>query len=269
MTGITTTKGSTITHRIGAGVLLLALPLLGGARGDGCAANSTSPAPNVVGDWSIEYDNTLDVEVTIGGATYTESLGVNGGIFSITHDGQPLMFDLDCARPEIVCPSEAWPTQIEAEQRNERFEHRMIVTLPTQTCAGQVVAANPAECGADTPNPDCDDVCDGEISVTEQERFGVIGETGESFRLFLGAGIASNGFNCALLGVSFADADLLTAGGPDEASWEAEEMASGLVTVAFAGGCLFAGNVDMDPGLEALLVGASIKFTTGFTGTRL
>ena len=87
--------------------------------------------------------------------------------------------------------------------------------------------------------------------------------------LFLGAGVATNGFNCALLAVSVADADLITVGGPDEESWEAEEMAAGLVTVAYAGGCLFAGNIDSDPALEALVIGASIKFTTGFTGTRL
>ena len=30
-------------------LLLLSLPLLGGARGDGCAANSRSPAPDVTG----------------------------------------------------------------------------------------------------------------------------------------------------------------------------------------------------------------------------
>lgn len=63
-----------------------------------------------------------------------------------------------------------------------------------------------------TENPDCDEICDGEVTVRNQERFGVIGEAGNSFRLFLGAGIATNGFNCALLAASIADATLVTEG---------------------------------------------------------
>ncbi|MCG8425501.1 MAG: hypothetical protein MJE77_47085 [Proteobacteria bacterium] len=36
--------------------------------GDGCAVNSRSPAPDLSGEWTISYDDTLDVEVRIGGA---------------------------------------------------------------------------------------------------------------------------------------------------------------------------------------------------------
>ncbi len=248
--------------------LLLAVPLLGGARGDGCAANSKSPAPDVTGWWDITYDDTLGVEVTIGGAAYTTELGPQGGSFTIDHDGQPFTFDLDCERPEILCPSEAWPEQVYAEQRNTTFEHRMIVTLPTQSCSGSLVAADPESCGPDTNNPDCEDVCDGEVTVTNAERFGVIGETGETFRLYLGAGVVTNGFNCALLGVSLADANLDTSGTADDGDWEATGMSAGLVTVGYAGGCLWAGDPDMDGELEALLINASVKFTTGFTGER-
>jgi len=249
-------------------VVLLSLPLLGGAQGDGCSSNSRSPAPDVFGWWDITYDNTLEVEITIGGSVYQQSLGASGGAFTITHDGQPLTFDLACERPEVLCPSEAWPDRIQAEQRNETFEHRMIVTLPTQSCSGDMVTPDPADCGADTNNPDCEEVCDGEITVTEAERFGVIGETGETFRLYLGAGVVTNGINCALLGWSLADADLETTGTAEGGDWEATAMNAGLVTIGYAGGCLWAGDPDLDGQLEALLIGASIKFTTGFTGTR-
>jgi hypothetical protein len=248
--------------------LLLGLPLLGGAKGDGCASNSRSPAPDVAGTWDIAYDDVLGVEITIGGAVYQETLGATGGSFTIDHEGQPLSFDLDCARPEVLCPSEAWPAQVEAEQRNTTFEHRMIVTLPTQQCSGQMVAAVPAECGAGTNNPDCEAVCDGEVTVRQVERFGVIGETGETFRLYLGAGVITNGFNCALLGVSLADAELSSTGTADGGDWQATSMDNGLVTVAYAGGCLWAGDPNLDGELEALLIGASVTFTTGFTGTR-
>lgn len=249
--------------------LVIAMPLLVGARGDGCAANSRTPAPDLEGSWEIVYDDMLDVEIRIGGSVYQESIGAAGGVIEIVHDGQPLSFDLDCERPEILCPSEAWPESVSITQRNAQFEHRMIVELPTQRCAGTLVDADPAECGPDTFNPECDQVCDGDVVTESSERFGVIGEDGESFRLYLGAGIATNGLNCALLGVSLADADLVNSGARGAADWRSESMAAGLVTVGYAGGCLWAGDPDMDAELEALLLGASVKFTTGFTGARL
>ncbi len=248
--------------------MFAALPLLMGARGDGCAANSRSPAPDVTGEWAVDYDDTLGIEVNIGGSTYSDELGPGGGVFTVVHDGQPISFDLDCDRPEVLCPSEAWPTTVYAEQRNTTYEHRMIVTLPTQYCTGQMVPAQPGSCGPETHNPDCEDVCDGEVLVRNEERFGVIGESGETFRLYLGAGLVTNGINCALLGWSLADAELVNSGSASGDDWQAEAMEAGLVTVGYAGGCLWAGDPDADGDLEALAIGASVKFTTGFTAER-
>lgn len=249
-------------------LLLLALPFLGGARGDGCAANSRSPAPDVTGWWDVTYDDTIGVEVTIGGQVYTRELGAAGGLIEITHNGQPLSFDLDCDRPDVLCPSEAWPREVLAEQRDEGFEHRMIVTLPTQRCTGSLARPAAGSCGAGTSNPDCDDVCTGDVVTENRETFGVIGETGESFRLYLGGGIATNGLNCVVAGWSVADAALRTTGSAETDDWDATAMDAGLVTIGYAGGCLWAGDPDMDGDLEALVLGASIKFTTGFVADR-
>jgi hypothetical protein len=249
-------------------LLLLALPLLGGAQGDGCAANSRSPAPDVTGWWDVTYDDTLDVEIKIGASTYTSQLGPQGGIINITHEGRPLSFNLDCARPEIICPSEAWPRAVLAEQRDVGLEHRMYVTLPTQRCTGALTRPTAGTCGVGTGNPDCNDVCSGDVVTENRETFGVIGESGQTFRLYLGAGIATNGFNCALLGWSVADASLATEGAASSDDWVATGMDAGLVTVGYAGGCLWAGDPNMDGQLEALVAGASIKFTTGFTADR-
>jgi hypothetical protein len=250
-------------------LVVLALPFTVAARGDGCAANSRSPAPDLTGDWAITYDDQIGVEVDIGGARYEAEIPARGGTIAIVHDGRELTFELDCARPEVVCPSEAWPEEVSIEQRNAEFEHRMIVTLPTQSCDGRLRAPTGDECGPGTLNPDCDSVCDGDIRVGQTERFGVIGESGDSFRLYLGAGIATNGLNCALLGFSVADAELDTVGSSRDGDWEAVAMRDGLVTVGYAGGCIWAGNTDLDPALEAILAGASITFRTGFTGERL
>ena len=70
----------------------------------------------------------------------------------------------DCSR-RPVCPSEAWPGEVSIEQRNATYEHRMIVTLPTQVCNGNLVEPEPAECGAGTLNEDCVQVCDGDVRV--------------------------------------------------------------------------------------------------------
>ncbi len=242
-----------------------ALPLMMAAQGDGCAANSTSDAPDVSGVWNIEYDDRIGVEIKIGGAVYSEELGAAGGTITIDHAGKPYTFALDCARPDIVCPSEAWPSRVVIEQRNTAREHQMIVNLPSAECDGSLEKPEPADCGAGTSNPNCDLVCEGDVTVATRETFGVIGEAGNSFRLFLGAGIVTNGINCALLGYSVADADLITEdrNTPD---WTATAMERGLVTIGYSGGCLFAGTLDSND--EALVVGAEVKFTTGFTGTR-
>ena len=221
------------------------------------------------GAWAVTYDDTLEVTIRRGGQVYEQQLGSDGGLIEITHEGQPLQFDLDCDRPAIVCPSEAWPQSISISQREVQFEHRIVATLPQQECLGDLVAPEASECGEGTLNPNCDRVCDGDVGVVERERFGVIGETGESFRLFLGSGIATNGVNCAMLGLSLADAGLQTEGVRDSEDWRAVAMTAGLVTVGYGGACLWAGDPDMDGGLEALVLSASIEFRTGFTGARV
>jgi len=243
-----------------------ALPFMMGAQGDGCAAGSNSPAPDVRGTWSIAYDNQIGVEVKIGGATYNAELGAQGGTFTINHGGKPYTFDLDCSRPDVVCPGEAWPNEVVIEQRDVMKQHQMIVDLPAAQCDGSLAQPAPGSCGTGTSNPNCDLVCDGDVTVKTNEAFGVIGETGDTFRLYLGGGVVTNGINCAMLGYSVADASLDTTGAASSMDWEATGMSAGLVTVGYAGACLYAGTVDGTN--QALLAGAEIKFTTGFTGAK-
>jgi len=249
------------------GLIALCAPLTMGARGCG-AVSSRTPAPSVDGNWAISYDDSLDVEVRIGGATYDATLPAEGGTIEIEHGGFTIPFTLDCSRPEIVCPSEAWPSEVRAEQRDPEFPHRMWVSIPQQVCMGTMVPADETQCGADTLNPDCVDVCDGEITTAERDRFGVINEPGDGFDLLLGGGIATNGVNCVLLGLSVAQADIVSTGMAETEDWTAAEFTNGEVAVGFGGGCLWAGDPDMDGELEALVLNASIRFTSGFTGTR-
>ena len=161
------TRKTTLT----ALALTLAAPALMGAEGDGCnsPAFNRDPAPDMQGSWALSYDDSLDVTVDIGGAVYEQSLGLEGGIISLNHEGMPFEFNLDCTREEIVCPSEAFPRTVDVVQRNETFPRRMFVQIPRQECDSPLVAPNPSECGQDTGNPDCEMVCMGEL-VTRTQR---------------------------------------------------------------------------------------------------
>lgn len=237
------------------------------AKGDGCAVASSSPAPDMVGTWSIDYADDIAIEINLGGTIYNETVGPQGGTVTIEHKGLPISFDIDCSREDVLCPSEAWPTTIDIEQREVTREHQIVVTLPMQDCSGTRVAPDAETCGEGTLNPDCDEVCDGETIIDEREVFGVIGEQGDSFRLYLGAGVATNGFNCAALAWSVADADI-TSDGEDTDEWRATAMKNGTVTLGYGGGCLWAGQADADPEVEAAVLSASVTFTTSFTGAR-
>lgn len=250
-------------------VLGILLPCLGGAKGCGDSpAFSRSAAPDLQGSWGITYDDTLGVEIGIGGSVYTQTLTPSGGTFTIMHAGVPITFNLDCSRPEVVCPNETWPTTVSIVQRNATYPHRMFVQIPQQYCTAMEVTPAPADCGAGTLNPDCEPVCSGEVATRVQEAFGVIDEAGTRFDLLLGAGVATNGVNCALLGVSSASASLVTTGSADTGDWRASEMRNGQVAVAYAGGCLWARDAGSGS-LEAVILSASVKFTTGFSAARL
>ena len=262
--------------RSGRGRVLLAVvvvvcasaPLMMGAGGGGCAANSSSDVPDVSGTWDMTYDDSLAVRVTIGGAVYDQGLGATGGMVTIDHMGQPIQFNVDCASPAIVCPSEQWPASVEVTQPQPNFPHRMWVTLPGQTCSGTLMDPDPAACGEGTLNPNCEQVCDGDLLQGSRNVFGVINEPGDHFDLLLGAGVATNGLNCALLGVSSANADLSTTGSAATSDWVATTMDNGQVVVAYAGGCLWVADPTMTGDLRAAVLSASLELRTGFTGTK-
>lgn len=250
-------------------VLLLTAPLLVGAEGEGCdsPAFSSDPAPDMSGSWAIDYADDLRVRIELGGAVYDETVGAAGGVVTIDHDGQPFMFDLACDREEVVCPSEVWPTTVSVRQDDTMFPHRVWLQVAQQECPGMLVTPAPDSCGAGTLNPDCEQVCDMELRTVQREAFGTIDNPGEKFTFLLGAGIATNGVNCVLLGGSIAQGDLATSGSADTGDWTVDWVGGDVIT-EYAGGCLWAGDPDDDGSLEAIVVGAKVRFETGFDGMR-
>lgn len=257
------------THSL-AFVVVLCAPLLGGADGgEGCnsPAFNMDPAPDMSGDWAVSYEDDLQVEITLGGAVYDAVLGAAGGTIEIEHEGQPLMFDLDCANEAVVCPSEVWATEVSIRQDDPMYPRRAWLQVPTQTCNGTLVDADPTMCGPGTVNETCEQVCDGEIVTTTAEAFGTINNAADEFTFLLGAGVASNGINCVLLGGSIARGDLVNSGSAETMDWRVEST-DGQVITEYGGGCLWAGDPDMDGDLEALVLGAKVRFSTSFNADR-
>ena len=283
----TDTETDMTTTRTNALVAFAFLPFAFGFTNCGGAFFSQDEAPDMNGTWDITYADDLTVEIELGGAVYTSELGAQGGTVEIEHDGQPLSFELDCASEDIVCPSEVWLPQVELEQREAEYPHRVWMPVEKQVCDGEEIEPVAEECGEGTDNPDCDKVCDGEMVTETVDAFGLIDEDGDEFALLLGGGVASNGVNCAMLGLSVAEGDLVTTGGPaaeeteeteetEEASnlrsttepWVVEQVTNGVISVGYAGGCLWADDVDGDQDLEAVVIGAKLIFRTSFEANR-
>ncbi len=272
-----------MTNRTLAISTLSLLPLAFGFTNCGGALFSDSPAPDMEGAWDITYSDVVSVEIELGGAAYTAELGVQGGSFTIEYEGEPLTFDLQCEREDVICPSEVWFPQVQLEQRDEEYPNRVWMPVERQVCDGEEVEPAPEECGEGTENPDCDAVCDGEIVTETVDAFGLISEAGDEFAMVLGAGVATNGVNCAMLGLSVAEGDLVTNHTVDETDeaadaeanaaaqkelWTAEQVTDGVISVGYAGACLWADDVDGDEDLEAVAIGAKLIFRTGFEANR-
>ncbi len=248
---------------------LVTLPLLFGFTDCGGAYFSTDDAPSMDGDWAIVYDDVVAVQIEIGGAVYTADIGVEGGSVTVDVDGEPVTFALDCADEDITCPSEVWAPEVTLEHRDPDYPNRVWMPTEQQVCDGDEVEPAPEECGEGTDNPDCELVCDGDVVTEEVAAFGLISEAGDEFAMLLGGGVATNGVNCAMLGVSIAEGDVTSSGGgKSNQPWTAE-VVDGSVNVTYAGACLWADDVDGDDELEAAVLGAKLTFSTGFYAERV
>ena len=96
---------------------------------------------------------------------------------------------------------------------------------------------------------------------------GSISDDGDAFDILLGGGVATNGINCALLGLSIARADLVTT--ETDETWVVDAMENGEVVTGYSGACLWLDDVNMDGDAEAAVLGATLKFTTGFRAERI
>jgi len=74
-------------------------------------------APDFTGTWDVTYDDSIAVEVQ---RADTEPLrgrvGEQGGPLAFSDAGAGLALEVDCARPDLVCPSEVWPRELSLQR---------------------------------------------------------------------------------------------------------------------------------------------------------
>jgi hypothetical protein len=270
-----------MTRRYLVAALVALSPFIMAAKSQGCApadggggsgggititgGNNTRGTPDVRGEWALTWQDDLEVEITIGGNSYSETLGAQGGLVTIDHNGKPFTFDLDCSREVVVCPSEVWTDSVTFDQDLGFFPRNVGVTIPSHECDGERVDVDPAECG---PEADTCQQCNGNTTLSETETIGRISFSNDQLAIFLNGGIVAAGANCALLGLSVARADLETTD-PQSGDYRGVALTNGRVITGYAGGCLWVADADADGTTETVAIGASIKFTTHFTGEAL
>jgi hypothetical protein len=241
---------------------------------------STNPAPDVQGDWDVTYDDSISVEIDIGGTVHTGTISGESGTVSFTHDGQDVTLDLDCSKSWIVCPSEVFATTVTLEQRDfQGHPHQVHMQINTTECVGEprLPDETAGECDSTDENRPCDvHVCD-EVVETNSTTIGTISDPGETTQLhpdfdislFLGGGLAVPTPNCVLASLSWAEAQLDYTGlynvDATEPTMDAHSMSNGEITTAYGGACFWFESTEYTGELRGALLAATITFRTGFT----
>ena len=223
---------------------LLVAPSCGGG-------GSTENVPDVGGTWSLTFADDLSVEVDIGAEVYNPSLAGGADTVTVTHDGMPVSYTVDCARDLVVCPSELLPATVTLVQPRTDPRSLQLSVTESECRGGEVVEG---QCMGGT------------LVERTTTREGVISNDGRSFTIVLGGGAVVAG-SCALLTISLAEGDLVTSG--TAGSLQADAIMNGRLSTAFGGGCLLVGMADLDPGLEAAAAGGSVTLSSSFTATRI
>lgn len=95
--------------RLLAGLCLLAVLASLSGCGKGIAGGLT---PDFAGVWDVTYDDAVEVAFTLGEQHVSSRVDEVGGQVSVRDAGVALDLEVDCTRPELVCPSEVWPREL-------------------------------------------------------------------------------------------------------------------------------------------------------------
>lgn len=98
--------------------LALVLSLAGCERGIADALT-----PDFHGTWDVTYDDAIAVEVALDPEAPLEGeVSEEGGQLAFGDAGVALQLDIDCSRPELVCPAEVWPRELTLSRAPGRLD---------------------------------------------------------------------------------------------------------------------------------------------------
>jgi hypothetical protein len=74
--------------------------------------------PAVAGTWDAVFDDTIDVTADVEGEDHQARTGAGGGRVAFHDAGSFVQLEVDCARPELVCPQELLPRELTLDNRS-------------------------------------------------------------------------------------------------------------------------------------------------------
>ena len=96
------------------GLLLLVLHatgLLGHSRALGAR-------PTMAGTWDTLFDDVVDVSAEVEGDEFEARTGTAGGRVAFHDAGALVELEVDCTRPELICPHELFPRELVLDNRS-------------------------------------------------------------------------------------------------------------------------------------------------------
>jgi hypothetical protein len=96
------------------GALLIALNatgLLGHTRALGSR-------PSVAGTWDTLFDDVIDVSADVEGEEPQARIAAQGGRVAFHDAGAFVELEIDCSRPELICPQELLPRELQLDNRS-------------------------------------------------------------------------------------------------------------------------------------------------------
>jgi len=76
-----------------------------------------TPRPDLAGNWYLAYEDVIDVEVQLRGQSRRARVARSGGKVSLHDASGSIELNIDCGRPEVLCPTEMLDTQLTLTNR--------------------------------------------------------------------------------------------------------------------------------------------------------
>jgi hypothetical protein len=99
--------------RARVGILLLGLLLVVGCE----RSMALALRPDLSATWDVMHDDVIDVELRLHGDVHRTRISRSGGRVVFHDAGAMLELDIDCSRPELVCPGELLARELRLDNR--------------------------------------------------------------------------------------------------------------------------------------------------------